>query len=87
MSPKIDQSLPNMVTQAAILKIATSRTSMQGIMGIPLGHYLDPHGGSSAKIGELACMSPPAAILTGLLWRIRKTQSANKNPVEKRSTL
>jgi len=34
--------------------------------GFLLGHYLDPYGGSIARGVELACMSPPVAILTGL---------------------
>jgi len=54
------------------LKIATKKIAMRGIMGIPSDHYPDPHGGSSAKIGEFASMSPPVAILTGLIVTLLK---------------
>jgi len=55
----------NMVLWAAILKVAISGISMRESPGF-FFHYLDPNGGSGAGIGELACMPPPATILTGL---------------------
>jgi len=55
------------------LKTATKKLLCRESWGIFyfFGHHPDPYGGYTAKIGELACMSPNRYICGNFDWPIR----------------